>query len=349
MFCTRCGTQAISTAKYCAKCGASLNISSSSREPEQPHQTETITKTSPEIIVTKAGPSGIGGWLTLLIVGMMLLRPLMGLGKINADFMTAERQYPNLESLGLWKTFNNATWFTFTIVTAISIYGGFGLAKGRNWKVVKQAKIILWIIGPLASIVLSVIIPKIVLGNTKTFGADSLSDILTSFLAASIWTIYLSKSKRVRNTYSNLKPLETRQSAKTSNSEENKNDTGCGNTEDQPLKEKYCAAIGKNSEYYVDRFIHFKIVKCYFSWNWAAFLFCIPWTVYRRMYKLAAVFIVIFSFWCYQSIKMLEYSKVNQNLEEVWIALLVLAWCAKGTYGIFANALYFYHVDKNKL
>jgi uncharacterized membrane protein YqaE (UPF0057 family) len=57
--------------------------------------------------------------------------------------------------------------------------------------------------GPLASIVLAIIIPYMVFGNTKGFGADTLGGIIASALAASIWTAYLSKSKRVRNTYSN--------------------------------------------------------------------------------------------------------------------------------------------------
>ena len=120
-------------------------------------------------------------------------------------------------------------------------------------------------------------------------------------------------------------------------------------TEDQHLKRSYCAAIGKNNDYYIDKFIKFKDGKSYFSWNWAAFLFCIPWTIYRKMYKLAAVFVVILCVRGYQTNRIIENSKINPNLDDVLITSFVITWLAKGTYGIFANALYFKHIDKNLL
>ena len=52
-----------------------------------------------------SGPVGVGGWLLLLVAGLMFLGPLMGAGRINADIMSVESQYPNLVTVAEWGTF----------------------------------------------------------------------------------------------------------------------------------------------------------------------------------------------------------------------------------------------------
>jgi hypothetical protein len=44
---------------------------------------------------------------------------------------------------------------------------GWGLARGRDWLVVSRAKAILWLTGPVASIVLAIIIPVMIFGKTE--------------------------------------------------------------------------------------------------------------------------------------------------------------------------------------
>ena len=146
------------------------------------------------------GPAGVAGWLLLLVVGLMFLGPLMGAGRINADIMLAESQYPNLKDLESWQLYKSATWWSFLVVACLSIYAGFGLAKGRNPSVVKRAKIFLWVAGPAASIVMGIFLPLFVFGELESdpqfFGA-----LIGSVLVAAIWTAYLSMSRRVKATY----------------------------------------------------------------------------------------------------------------------------------------------------
>ncbi|HRK36785.1 MAG TPA: DUF2569 family protein [Burkholderiaceae bacterium] len=201
MFCTQCGTQAVPGAKFCASCGTALPISAHLPQQERstPEQsTETSNQIKPKI---KSGPSGVGGWLLLLVIGMLALGPLLGAGRINADFMMAERQYPNLGSLAEWITFKRTTWWAFAVVAAISMYGGWDLVSSRDWSVVNRAKVILWLTGPIASIVLAIVIPLAVFGKTEASDPQFIGAFIASVIAASIWTAYLSKSKRVRNTY----------------------------------------------------------------------------------------------------------------------------------------------------
>ena len=159
-----------------------------------------FAKNSPPAQSDSKGPAGVAGWLLLLVVGLMFLGPLMGAGRINADFMMAESQYPNIKELDAWLLYKSATWWSFLVVACLSIYAGFGLAKGRNPTVVKKAKILLWVAGPAASVVMGIFLPLVIFGKIESdpqfFGA-----FIGSVLAAVIWTAYLSRSRRVKATY----------------------------------------------------------------------------------------------------------------------------------------------------
>ncbi len=153
------------------------------------------------------GSAGVGGWLLLLVVGLMFLGPLMGAGRLNADLMSAESQYPNLKTLDTWSTFKSATWWTFLVVSCMSFYAGLGLARGRDMSVVRKAKLLLWVIGPAASLVMGIFIPLLVFGKLES-GPQFLGSLVASVIVAGIWTAYLSKSKRVQATYGNSAPKD---------------------------------------------------------------------------------------------------------------------------------------------
>lgn len=144
--------------------------------------------------------SGVGGWLLLLVIGLMFLGPLMGAGRINADFMSVEDKYPNLKTVAEWGTYKSATWWTFLLVCCLSFYAGLGLVKNRSILAVKRAKIILWVIGPLASLILGVFLPVLIFGKSEP-DPQFVGSMIASIIAAAIWTAYLSKSKRVKATY----------------------------------------------------------------------------------------------------------------------------------------------------
>ena len=143
----------------------------------------------------------LGGWLLLLVMGLMFLGPLVRAGWISADFLSAESQYPILTTGADWGTFKSATWWTFLLVCCLSFYAGLGLMKSRNILVVKRAKIILWVIGPVYGIVLAIFIPLLVFGRIEYNPAEFVGSMIGSIIPAAIWTAYLSKSKRVMATY----------------------------------------------------------------------------------------------------------------------------------------------------
>lgn len=148
----------------------------------------------------KSTVSWVGGWLFLLFMGLMFLGQLMGAGRINADFMSVEDKYPNLKLVAELGTYKSATWWTFLLVCCLSFYAGLGLVKDRSMLAVKRAKIILWVIGPLASLILGVFLPVLIFGKSEP-DPQFVGSMIASIIAAAIWTAYLSKSKRVKATY----------------------------------------------------------------------------------------------------------------------------------------------------
>lgn len=149
--------------------------------------------------------AGVGGWLLLLILSLMFLGPLIGAGHINSDFMSVEDKYPNLKTVAEWGLYKSATWWTFLLVGCLSFYAGLGLVKRRDHLVVKRAKIILWAIGPVASVVLGVFIPILIFGKAEP-DPQFVVSMIASIIATAIWTAYLSKSKRVKATYGSNTP-----------------------------------------------------------------------------------------------------------------------------------------------
>ena len=181
---------------------------------QQREMTEQITE---ERRATKK-PYGVRGWLALLVVVMMFLGPLVGVGTTSSYLIAAEYHSPQITSLAEWILFKRVTWWAFLAVVAIKFYGGWGLARGRDWSVVNRAIQILWVTGPLASILMFVIIPFFVLrkvrgviipaGGWTAYLAEYTGSFIVSLLAAGVWTAYLSKSKRVRNTYIDRRPKQ---------------------------------------------------------------------------------------------------------------------------------------------
>jgi hypothetical protein len=58
-----------------------------------------------------------------------------------------------------------------------------------------------WITGPVTSTVLALITPLMIFDEAEAGDPQFIGALIGSIIVASIWTAYLSTSKRVRNTY----------------------------------------------------------------------------------------------------------------------------------------------------
>lgn len=158
-----------------------------------------LLKPSPELV-------GVHGWLLLIMVGIIVLRPLMILGNNAQDITEAEAAYPALAQLGAWHTYIWASWTLAIGTAAISVYAGYCLKTKFHSSTVQLAMSSLWISGPLY------VICQGILGiSLLKLDLNSATDILgRSFVSvtahAIVWTLYFLISRRVRNTYKTGQP-----------------------------------------------------------------------------------------------------------------------------------------------
>jgi len=169
---------------------AGLRDSSAEARGQRPSRTQS----GPTVDDTV--PTGVGGWLLLLVAQMLVLGPLFAIGGGYGYLTAAEYQFPALASDNDWKTLKLVVIGVSVGIAMITIYGGWGLARGSDWSAVKRAKAILWIIGPGG---------LLGLGTLLAVSGESVEELVSPFIASvattAIWTAYLSKSKRVSNTY----------------------------------------------------------------------------------------------------------------------------------------------------
>lgn len=144
---------------------------------------------------------GVGGWLAFLVIGLMFLGPLISLGITASDLARMERDYPNLMGNSDWKTLKILTWGGMVTQVAFTFTAGFRLSNSFNPASVRFAIFTLWFVAvglPVAQF-------YAVTSFTRLDGDDIRSDLARwigqSLLWAIIWTAYLVRSKRVKNTY----------------------------------------------------------------------------------------------------------------------------------------------------
>ncbi len=145
----------------------------------------------------RADPAGIGGWLALLIVWMVVLRPVAGVYMLSM-MQANSLANPAILANSTWLINTSTFWIIFLIVAALSIYAGLRLWRDRSPAAVRTAIVILWIYSPIAAA--DLLIARAFLEGRVPWPNAALT-IAINLVIAAVWTAYLMRSRRVRNTY----------------------------------------------------------------------------------------------------------------------------------------------------
>jgi hypothetical protein len=148
--------------------------------------------------------AGIQGWLLFFVISLGILAPLLNLGSLHGSFHEQELAYPHLATYPEWNSYKNMVWLTLAGASAFGIYAAWQLSFVWKESSVTLAKIalVVWLV---ASAFITFVIPSIAFGKDGNWvGGDAVGQILTRIISTVIWLIYLSKSKRVKATYSGV-------------------------------------------------------------------------------------------------------------------------------------------------
>lgn len=145
---------------------------------------------------------GVQGWLLLLVIGLMCLGPLRMVGDTINALKLAEETYPALINLPAWENYKTASWMTTAALCAAMVWAGYGLWKHHIPPSVNACISILWavpIVALLADSLSSVTFLEVSVGDY--FTGEAFTGLAQGFVSAALWTAYLKRSRRVKNTY----------------------------------------------------------------------------------------------------------------------------------------------------
>ncbi len=142
-------------------------------------------------------PAGVGGWLAFLIVWMVVLRPLAGIILLN-QMQTESLENPAILENGNRLVNPSTFWIIFLIAAALSVYAGLRLWREHSPGAVKVAIVTLWIYSTAAAA--DLLIARAYLEGVVSW-ANVATTAASNLAIAMVWTLYLLRSRRVRNTY----------------------------------------------------------------------------------------------------------------------------------------------------
>ena len=123
---------------------------------------------------------GVGGWLLLFVATIVLSIVMLILETLNL--------YQVLSSMGSW---NVGLLCPTVVVVLLYIYCTYLIVWVRKPFIVKHIVVVLWVVGPIATLLLAFIA-----------GTDiNYSALIRSAIYATVWTAYFGLSKRVACTY----------------------------------------------------------------------------------------------------------------------------------------------------
>lgn len=150
---------------------------------------------------------GVGGWLAFLIFSLMVLSPLFGLSGTHTAILNSEAALPGLSASPQWEITRKTLWLIAIAQSATLFCAGLLLFKTRLTSTPKKATALLWIGGPIITFAgnfLVILQTNQSIGNI--FGPDAIGGVIGSAVSALIWSLYLARSVRVKNTYSQHAP-----------------------------------------------------------------------------------------------------------------------------------------------
>lgn len=132
---------------------------------------------------------GVGGALLFLVVALTILGPLINALMTFSELQLAKEAIPAGGSREEWFVTQLVTWGLFAVYSAVSVTAGLLLLKRHKRSTILIVIGLIWLIGPILAFGVAFIVGDIVGGEGR------------SIVFSVVWTAYLLRSKRVKNTY----------------------------------------------------------------------------------------------------------------------------------------------------
>ena len=156
--------------------------------------------------MSKENLHGVGGWLAFFIFSTMVLSLVLGSGQLYGQFADVLDKHPRLAYNERFNSMKSAYWYAFWFFYAIKFVSGYRLWKIHTWSSVTFAIKAMWFCIVGAAITNIAIADAYVDSLPSEDIASWLGQVTVSAFFGLLWTVYLLRSVRVRNTYPKLQP-----------------------------------------------------------------------------------------------------------------------------------------------
>lgn len=153
------------------------------------------TNNTTKVLSNQVAPSGVGGWLAFLIFSLTVLPLTLGTGTVYGTLAELRNIIPNPESNAAFQRVQGWLWTAHGVSVAPGLVAGWLLWKRRTWQTVPTVIALLWMGVFCGSAAAFYIVHEI------APGAPLFAESIKASFPPAIWTVYLLRSKRVRNTY----------------------------------------------------------------------------------------------------------------------------------------------------
>lgn len=155
----------------------------------------TLASDAPENFEEAQALSGVGGWLLFLIISLIFFGPLLTIALNYSELSITDENNASPLSSEEWQYFVWLSWAMVAAYCIVSAAAGLLLLKRHKPSTIPIVIAVIWIIGPILAFA-GVAVEGGLLGGEGR-----------SLILAIIWTAYLLRSKRVKNTYADS-PVE---------------------------------------------------------------------------------------------------------------------------------------------
>lgn len=143
--------------------------------------------------------AGVEGWLYFFGISLFALGPLITVVMAAAELSKLEDIYPRSVGSSQWNSTIVAVWTATAIYCAISIFAGWRIFMRRVPATIPIVIACIWLMGPGLAVVVMMVAQDISGGGVTA--TDVGSYFGRPLVYCTIWTAYLLRSERVKNTY----------------------------------------------------------------------------------------------------------------------------------------------------
>ena len=129
---------------------------------------------------------------------LIFVGPLASIGATIGQHAVLEVTHPELLGSEILSKANVVDWVSSGAYCIVSVTAGLFLYLYRQFQTIDIVVFCLWLSGPL-NIILTMALSKYLFDNSNF--SPFIGALLRSVLYAAIWTAYLRRSRRVKNTY----------------------------------------------------------------------------------------------------------------------------------------------------